>query len=155
MGKMMYKDRPGGYITMPVVVTKKHDLTIEEKLVLCFIMGFWINKGDSSFSIGYISESLGIEIPSVKNAMNKLLACGLLKVSNKRTTDTGDTTFTVTMDVSAVNGFFGCELIGINEANGKTSTSVQPVRKQVMKLGDPLAWMNTEYFRKTREECQR
>jgi len=147
MGKMMYKDRPGGYMTMPVVVTKNHKLTVEEKLVLCFVMGFWINKGDSSFSIGYISESLGFDSTSVKNIMNKLLSYGFMKVFDKKTLSSGDTSFMLTMDVATVNEFFGCELIGKNESTGKTSTSVQPVRKQVMKLEHPLAWMESEYYK--------
>ena len=155
MGKMMYKDRPGGYMTMPVVVTKNHKLTTEEKFVLCFVMGFWINKGDSSFSIGYISESLGIDIASVKNAMNKLLSYGLLKVFDKKTTSSGDVSFMLTMDVAAVNGFFGCELVGKNESTGKSSVTVQPVRKQVVKLEAPLAWMESDYYKNREQGCQR
>lgn len=155
MGKMMYKDRPGGYMTMPVVITKSHKLTIEEKFVLCFVMGYWINKGDSSFSIGYISESLGLDVTSVKNAMNKLLSYGLLKVSDKKTMNSGDVSFMLMMDVAAVNGFFGCELVGKNESAGKTTPSVQPVRKQVTKLEPPLAWMESEYYKNRVQGCQR
>lgn len=155
MGKMIYKERPGGYMTMPVVITKSRKLTIEEKFVLCFVMGFWINKGDSSFSIGYISESLGLDVSSVKNAMNKLLSYGLLKVSGKKMMNSGDISFMLVMDVAAVNGFFGCELVGKNEATGKTTPTAQPVRKQVMKVREPLAWMESDYYKNREQGCQR
>lgn len=147
MVKAMYKDRPGGYITMPVVITKNKNLTIEEKFVLCFIMGYWMNKGSVSFLLSYISDSLYIDEDSVKGALNKLISFGLIKVTDKRGTYSGDVSFCTEINADIVNSFFGCELIGMNEPGGKTQPVAQPIRKQIMKVRDPLAWMESEYYK--------
>lgn len=147
MGKVIYKSRPGGYTTMPVVITKSSKLTIEEKFILCFVMGFWMNKGDSSFLISYISNSLYIDEGSVKSAMNKLISLGLIKITNKRDTKSGDISFCVSVDMEAVNSFFGCELIAVNEPPSLVQSVSQPIRKQTIKLEDPLAWMESEYYK--------
>ena len=67
--------------------------------------------------------------------------------------------FSLIMDSAKINSVFGCELIAGNKPIGRTEPTVQPTPKKFTGkdevVEDPLAWMNTEYFRKAREECQR
>ena len=159
MGKMMFKNRPGGYITMPIVITKSKKLTIEEKAVLCYFMGYWMNNENKVFYLSYVSSDLNIPKESIMATIEKLTSLGIISVCNKRKTFQGETSFSLTMDSVKINSVFGCELITGNKPTGRTEPTVQPTPKKFTGkdevVEDPLAWMNTEYFRKAREECQR
>lgn len=154
MGKMMFKNRPGGYITIPIVVTKCQKLTLGDKAVLCYFMGYWMNGEDKAFYLSYTATNLGMTKEEVKTSMKNLETLGLINVIGKRNTYYGDVTFSVTVNASNVNSLVGVELIATNEPAGKVVPVEQPVQKK-RAPADPLAWMDMDYYKKDREGCQR
>lgn len=139
---------------MPIVVTKCQKLSIEDKAVLCYFMGYWMNGEDKVFYLSYTATNLGLTKEEVKTSMSKLETMGLINVNGKRTAYSGEATFSVTMNASNINSLVGVELIATNEPAGKTEPVVQPVQKKRAPV-DPLAWMELDYYKKDREECQR
>lgn len=154
----------GGYYITPSVVMKSDKISSPAKRVLCYLMTLWTSTDGIHPSVGAIASITDQGERSVKYALKELTDHKLIKVVQRGNGSGHSNTYAV--NASGINKFFGCEIL-IDEtkkqdekkaAAPKTTnkeTTTQVSNKTIGKdtvVGDPLAWMNTEYFRKAREE---
>ena len=69
------------FITIPYKVLRNKKLTITDKLIIGFVIGF--TKGKCSASNQYLAELLSVTERTIKNSTRKMEKLGVLKKENK------------------------------------------------------------------------
>lgn len=150
----------GGYYMTPRVVMKNNNLGSPAKKVLCYLMTLWTSTDDIHPSVSTIADITDQSESSAKRGLKDLTDKGLIKVVQRGNGYGHSNSYAV--NVTGINKFFDCEILidETKEPKKGTTSQVNGIPEQKVNNAlpspdwNPLAWMESDYYKKARKDCQ-
>ena len=147
-----FKQTPGGYVVMPVSIMKSRKLNMNDKVMLCYLIGFWLNCPSVVVSESKVMLSTGMSIDEVRESKSRLVEAGLIQIGEKRKTYNGPVE-SITINPVTLNGFFGCDLLDRPQTNPeKTSGTAVPAPSTERRT--ILSSIDSDYYKMRDKVCR-